>query len=52
MIAAPTLLVGGLSSVHDPLLAAALRGFGERAEALHPPTDEGLRRARAPVSVV
>ena len=42
-----TLLVGGLSSVHDPLCAAALRGLGTPAEALHPRTDEGLRRARA-----
>jgi predicted nucleotide-binding protein (sugar kinase/HSP70/actin superfamily) len=40
-------LVGGLSSVHDPLCAAALRGAGVLAEALHPRTDEGLRRARA-----
>lgn len=41
-----TLLVGGLSSVHDPLLAAALRGCGRRAEALHPRTDSGLKLAR------
>ncbi len=39
-------LVGGLSSVHDPLCAAALRGLGLRAEALHPRTDAGMRRAR------
>ena len=42
-----TWLVGGLSSLHDPLLAAALRGAGMRAVALHPPTNSGLRRARS-----
>jgi predicted nucleotide-binding protein (sugar kinase/HSP70/actin superfamily) len=42
-----TWLVGGLSSVHDPLLAAALRGAGFRAVAVHPRTDSGLRRARS-----
>lgn len=41
-----TLLVGGLSSAHDPLLAAALRGCGRKAETLHPRTDVGLKRAR------
>ena len=47
MTGQPTLLVGGLSSVHDPLLAAALRGCGKSVELLHPRTDAGLRRARA-----
>ena len=47
MSAERTVLVGGLSTVHDALLAAALRGVGRRAEALHPRTDAGLRRARA-----
>lgn len=42
-----TLLVGGLSSVHDPLLVGALRGAGVSAVPLHPRTDDGLRRARA-----
>jgi len=46
MTAERTLLVGGLSAVHDPLLAAALRGCGRKAEALHPRTDTGLRIAR------
>ncbi len=41
-----TVLVGGLSSLHDPLGAAALRGLGYRAETLHPRTDVGLRAAR------
>jgi predicted nucleotide-binding protein (sugar kinase/HSP70/actin superfamily) len=47
VIAGRTLLVGGLSSVHDPLCAAALCGLGEPAEALHARTNEGLARARA-----
>ncbi len=47
MSAERTWLVGGLSSLHDPLLAAALKAGGTRAEALHPRTDAGLRRARA-----
>jgi predicted nucleotide-binding protein (sugar kinase/HSP70/actin superfamily) len=47
MSAARTWLVGGLSSLHDPLLAAALRGAGMPAVAMHPPTDGGLRCARA-----
>ncbi|MBL8917824.1 MAG: hypothetical protein JNJ54_03110 [Myxococcaceae bacterium] len=42
-----TLLVGGLSGLHDPLCAAALQGLGRRAVPLHPCTNEGLRRARA-----
>lgn len=42
-----TLLVGGLSSTHDPLLASALRGVGIPAVTLHARTDAGLRRARA-----
>jgi predicted nucleotide-binding protein (sugar kinase/HSP70/actin superfamily) len=42
-----TLLVGGLSSVHDPLLVAALEGAGIPAEQLHPRTNAGLARARA-----
>ena len=42
-----TWLVGGLSSVHDPLLAATLRGAGLRSERLHPRTNSGLRRARS-----
>lgn len=42
-----TWLVGGLSSVHDPLFAATLRGAGLPAVALHPRTDAGLRRARS-----
>lgn len=41
-----TLLVGGLSSVHDPLCAAALRGIGLDAVPLAARTDAGLRRAR------
>jgi predicted nucleotide-binding protein (sugar kinase/HSP70/actin superfamily) len=45
--AGPTWLVGGLSTLHDPLLAAALRGAGLPAATLHPRTDAGLRRARA-----
>ena len=42
-----TLLVGGLSSLHDGLCAAALRSQGLSAVPLHPCTDNGLRRARA-----
>lgn len=42
-----TLLVGGLSRLHDPLCVAALRGAGVDAELLPPPTDAGLKRARA-----
>ncbi len=42
-----TLLVGGLSSLHDPLLAAALRATGADAVVLHPRTDHGMRAARA-----
>lgn len=42
-----TLLVGPLSPVHDALGAAALRGAGLAAEAIHPPSDQGLGRARA-----
>lgn len=42
-----TLLVGPLSPAHDALAAAALRGAGLAAQAVHQPTDEGLRRARA-----
>jgi len=41
-----TLLVGGLSSIHDPLCAAALRGMEIPAVTLHARTDAGLRRAR------
>lgn len=47
MMPTRTLLVGGLSTVHDPLLAAALRGCGHEVEALHPRTDTGLKLARA-----
>ena len=42
-----TILVGPLSPVHDALAAAALRGAGLTAQAVHPPTDLGLARARA-----
>lgn len=42
-----TLLVGGLSSLHDPLCVAALRGAGVDAVALPLPTDAGLAKARA-----
>lgn len=42
-----TLLVGGLSSVHDALCVAALRGAGIPAEVLPPPTDRGMTRARS-----
>lgn len=41
------LLVGGLSSLHDALCAAALRAVGFEAATLHRCTDSGLRRARA-----
>lgn len=47
MLAGRTLLAGGLSSLHDPLLVGALRGAGLDAVALPPRTDAGLRRARA-----
>jgi predicted nucleotide-binding protein (sugar kinase/HSP70/actin superfamily) len=46
MITRRTLLVGGLGSIHDPLLAAALRGVGFEAVALHPATNTGMFRAR------
>lgn len=46
-MSARTLLVGPLNPVHDALGAAALRGAGLAAEAVHPPSDEGLARARA-----
>jgi len=42
-----TLLVGGLSRVHDALLAAALRGVGVDTVALTPRTNRGLALARA-----
>lgn len=42
-----TILVGPLSPIHDALSAAALRGAGLSAQAVHPPTDLGLARARA-----
>jgi len=41
------LLVGGISSLHDPLLAAALRGAGLPAVALGARTHAGLRLARS-----
>lgn len=42
-----TLLIGPLHPVHDALAAASLRAAGLSAQAIHPPTDEGLARARA-----
>ncbi|MFO0648198.1 MAG: hypothetical protein U0326_18310 [Polyangiales bacterium] len=41
------LLIGGVSSLHDPLLAAALRGCGFDATALPTPRDEDLEVGRA-----
>ena len=41
------LLVGGLSRLHDPLCAAALRGVGIPSLTLHRPTNTGLQLARA-----
>lgn len=46
-MSARTILVGPLNPVHDALAAAALRGAGLSAQAVHPPTDLGLARARA-----
>ena len=39
-----TILVGPLHPVHDAFAAAALRAAGLLAQAVHPPTDEGLAR--------
>ncbi len=39
--------MGPLHPVHDALGAAVLRAAGLPAQAVHPPTDEGLARARA-----
>ncbi len=41
-----TWLVGGLSSLHDPLCVAALRQLGVRAQQLPDCTDEAMRTAR------
>lgn len=41
------LLVGGLSSLHDPILVGALRGAGLDAIPLPARTDRALRRARS-----
>lgn len=42
-----TFLVGGLDQTRDTLLCAALRGAGLSVRQLPPPSDAGLRRARA-----
>ncbi|MDP3235772.1 MAG: hypothetical protein Q8N26_23505 [Myxococcales bacterium] len=42
-----TFLVGGLGQARDTLLCAALRGAGLGVRQLPPPSDVGLRRARA-----
>lgn len=47
MSAARTILVGGVSSLHDELLAAALRGRGVPAEAVAHPDARALAAGRA-----